>query len=69
MPSRRAYDQPGRAQHGQVLADRRPRHVEPGRDHAGGELAIREEAEDLPAARLRQGLEGLVDHGQTLATL
>ena len=61
-------DEPRRAQHGEVLADRRARHGEPGRDLAGGQLAIAELAQDRAPPRLGEGVERGIEHGRTLAS-
>lgn len=58
----------GVAQHGEMLADGRPRDVESPRDLPGGQLALAHESQDGPAAGLGKRLEGEIDHGYTLAT-
>src|SRR5918996_832909 len=52
------HDEPGLLQHRQVLRDRRPRHVELGRDLTGGQLGIPDELENAPATRLGDGADG-----------
>ena len=51
---------------GKVLADGRPRDVEPPSDLAGRQLALADEAEDRPTAGLGEGLESRIDHHLTL---
>src|SRR5215469_11334735 len=53
-------EQPGVLEHGQVLADRGPGHVERRRDLAGGELVAGHEPQDGAPARLRERPEDLV---------
>ena len=50
-----------------MLRDGRPRDVEPGRDLAGGQLAVADEREDLAATRVGEGLESRIEHPAMLA--
>jgi hypothetical protein len=52
------HDEPRLLQHRQVLGDRRPRHVELGRDLTCGQLGIPDELEYAPATRLGDGANG-----------
>ena len=53
-----------RPEHGEMLADRRPRSPRTGRDLAGRQLAVAELAQDRAPPRFGEGMEGRLEHGR-----